>query len=286
MAALCLAIALLAGAASAAGVFLRGDGETGQTTSLRGESYRYAANGVYKWNAERVVAEGVGWDIFTLFLAVPALAAAAFLVAKGSFRGRLFAVGMLGYFFYQYLEYATYWAYGPLFLLYVAIYGASLGGMAWILSSLGLKDMAYRFSENFPRKGMAGLCFGMSFALVFVMWLPLVLRSMGGDIEGVLLGQTTLVVQAFDLGLIVPLAVFTGVAILRRRPVGYLLSAVFVVKAVAMAGAITAMLLSAWKVEGRLEVPPFLFFGGATLFALWLLVRMYASFAPEASPAE
>ena len=277
MAALCLAVALLAGAASSAGVFRRGSGETRLATSARGESYRYAVDGIYAWNAQRVVSEGVGWDFFTLFVAVPSLLAASVFVARGSYRGRLFAVGMLGYFFYQYFEYATYWAYGPLFLLFITIYATSLAGIVWMVSSLDVRGMAARFSDRFPRKAMAALCFVMSFALVFVMWLPLVLRSMTGKVDGILLGQTTLVVQAFDLGLIVPLAVFTGVAILRRRPIGYLLSAVFVVKAAAMACAIAAMLLSAWAVEGRLETLPFIFFVGVALTAFWIFIRVFSS---------
>ena len=286
MAGLCLAVALLAGGASAAGVFLRGSGETGQAVSVRGESYSYAADGIYKWNAERVVAEGVGWDIVTLFLAVPALVVASAFVARGSVRGRLFAVGLLAYFFYQYIEYATYWAFGPLFLAFIAIFAASMSGIAWIVSSLDVAGMAARFSDRFPRRSMAGLCFVMSFALVFVMWLPLILKSMRGDIQGVLLGQTTLVVQAYDLGLIGPLGVFTGAAILRNRSVGDLLATVLVVNAPAVARAIAAMLLSAWAVEGRLEIVPFAFFAGAALFSAWVLVRSYASYLPDGVEAK
>ena len=85
--ALCLAIALLAGATAAAGVLLRGDGSTAQATSVRGETYSYATTGVYEYNAERVVAEGVGWDWVTLCFAVPALLAALPFLARGSSEG-------------------------------------------------------------------------------------------------------------------------------------------------------------------------------------------------------
>lgn len=57
----------------------------------------------------------------TLALAVPALLAAVPAVARGSLRGRLLALGLLVYFFYQYLEYAVFWAFGPLFPLFVAM---------------------------------------------------------------------------------------------------------------------------------------------------------------------
>ncbi len=52
----------------------------------------------------------------------------------------------------------------------------------------------------------------------------------------------------------------------QARPVGYLLAPVVVVKAVAMAGAICATLISAWVTEGSLEA-----------VSLGLGVRMYRS---------
>jgi hypothetical protein len=280
MAGLCLAIALLAGTAAAFGVFARGDGATATAISARGESFDYAVDGVYRYNAQRVVAEGVGWDIFTLFFAVPAMLAALPALARGSFRARLFALGLLGYFFYQYLEYAVTWAYGPLFLAFVAIYSMSLAGIAWIAPSVGLAGLPLRFGPRFPRRGMAALCFAMAAILLF-MWLSIILPTMGGSAVGLLHGQTTMVVQAIDLGLVVPLCLFTGIAALRSRPIGYLLCTVFVVKAAAMASAICAMLVSAALVEGRLEAAPFAVFASAALASILLGARMYRSVLPD-----
>jgi hypothetical protein len=280
MAALCLSIALLTGAAASAGVFLRGDGSTAQAVSIRGEHYEYATTGVYRYNAERVVAEGVGWDLFTLCFAVPALLVSLPWLARGSLRGRLFATGLLGYLFYQYLMYAMTWAFGPLFPLFIVIYSASLTGMVWIMSTVPLAGLAKSSSERFPRKGMAMLCFLMAAALV-LLWTQRIIAGLRGDWgTAVLAGETTLVVQGLDLGLIVPLSVFTGVMAWRGRPVGYLLCSTLVVKAVAMAAAICAMLLSAWAVEGSLELAPLALFGGAAAAAVALGVRMYRSVLP------
>jgi hypothetical protein len=235
-----------------------------------------STTGLYAYNAVRVVAEGVGWDVFTLLFAVPALLAALPALAKGSLRGRLFALGILGYLFYQYLMYAVAWAFGPLFLPFIAIYALSLAAIVWIVSTLPLAGLAERFSARFPRRGMAVLCFVLALVLVG-MWLARILSALSGEIQGVLLGQTTLVVQALDLGLIVPLALFTGVAAWRGSAAGYLLSSILAVKAVAMAAAICAMLLAAWAFEGKLEVAPLALFATAAAAAAWLGVRMYRS---------
>jgi len=118
--ALCLVVAILAGAAATVGVFFRGDGTVETVVSPRGERYQMIVSGVYRYNAQRVVAEGIGWDVFTLFAAVPALLLCLIWLARGTLRARLFALGVLAYLFYQYLMYSVTWAFGPLFLLFVA----------------------------------------------------------------------------------------------------------------------------------------------------------------------
>ena len=115
------AVAALAAVAAALGAFARGDGTYVTVESVRGEAYEMATTGVYANNALQVVAEGVGWDVFTLVIAAPAMLVAALLAGAGSFRGTVLAAGILGYFVYMYLEYAVTWAFGPLFPLFVGI---------------------------------------------------------------------------------------------------------------------------------------------------------------------
>lgn len=277
----CLLIAVLAGLAAAVGVFLRGSGATASGTSIRGEEFRYATDGVYAFNAIRVVAEGVGWDAVTLFFAVPAMVVATVFIARGSVRGRLAALGILGYFAYQYLMYAVFWALGPLFVAFVLLFPLSLVGIAWIWSTIDAEALAAGSGKGFPRRSLVVFGF-LAAALLLAMWIPRIATGLSGDLAGAgLLGTPTLAVQALDLGLIVPLSLATAVLVWRRRPVGHLLAALFSVKAVTMAGAIVAMLVSAALVEGRLEVVPFAIFGGVTLFAGWLAVAVLRS-APRA----
>lgn len=267
-------VALLAGTAAAIGITQRGSGATAEATSILGERYSYAIDGVYAHNAVRVVAEGVGWDAVTLFLAVPALLMAAVFVARGSLRARLAALGLFGYLAYQYLMYAMFWAVGPLFPLFVVLYPAALLGIAWIVGTLDTRVLAAAVGPGFPRRTLAVFAAVMS-AMLVVMWVPRIAAGIAGDPVGAnLLGTPTLTVQALDLGLVVPLSLATAVLVWRRHRAGYVLGALFTVKAVTMAGAIVAMLVSAWMVEGTLEVVPFAIFGAVTTFAGVLAARV------------
>lgn len=285
IAALCVAIALAAGAASAVGVFARGDGSTAAGTSIRGERFEYATTGIYANNPVRVVAEGVGWDAVTLVFAIPVLLLATPALARGSLRARLLTLGVLAYLFYQYFMYAMFWALGPLFPVFIVLFVASAVAMVWIVSTVDLATLPARFDERFPRRGMIGFCI---FAAVLLtgMWSVRIATGLSGDLEGAsLLGMTTLTVQALDLGIVVPLAVATAVLLWRRRPWGYLLASVFAVKGLTMAGAICAMLVSAALVEGSLEVVPFVVFGGLTVAAAVFARKIFGSVHEEASVA-
>ena len=274
--ALCLVVAILTGAAAVVGVFFRGDGSVENVVSPRGERYQMIVSGVYRYNAQRIVAEGIGWDVFTLFAAVPALLLCLIWLARGTLRARLFALGVLAYLFYQYLMYSVAWAFGPLFLLFVAIFALSLVAIVRIVTTINMEELDPRTGARFPALGMGIFSLAMA-ALLIIMWLARIVAATNGQIDGVLLGQTTLVVQALDLGLVVPLAIFTGVTALRRRRIGYLLCSVVVIKGAAMAAAICAMLVAAWTVEGALEIVPFVIFAVAAAVALWLAFRIYHS---------
>lgn len=277
---LCGAIALTAGVVSAVGVFGRGDGSVTSVVNVRGVEFDMATTGVYAYNAERVVAEGVGWDVFTLVVAAPALLIAARLVALGSFRGELFALGVLGYLVYQYFEYAMGWAFGPLFLPFVVLLGASVLAMLGIAAQVARAGIVGRFGERFPRVAWAALSVTMAVLLTF-MWLGRIRQALDGDLAAAgLTSSATLTVQAIDLGIVVPLLVLSAVLAWRRSALGYAFVTSLSVTFMGMAGAIVGMLLSAALVEGVVEVVPIAIFGLAALAGLAVCVRAYRAVIP------
>ncbi len=273
---LCVVIGLLAAAASAAGVFLRGDLTTTTVVTVRGEEVEVLTGGIYRFNSVSIAAEGVGWDFVTLFLVVPAFFVTLWFLARGSLRATLAAMGILVYFLYQYAEYATFLAYGPLFLVYVAAFSTSLVALAILASGLDLPTLANRFSDRFPRRGMIGLGLFMA-VLLAGLWLPMIARTFGQALVPDLDGATTLVVQAFDLGFLVPLGLITAVTVYRRMPIGYVLSAIVAIKAIAMGTAIFAMLTFESIATDVLALPPMIVFAGIAVTGAFLAWRVLSS---------
>jgi hypothetical protein len=271
----------LAAIASAAGVFLRGDLATRDFVTARGDTVELLVGGVYRYNGLQIASEGVGWDLVTLCLVVPALALTLPALLRGSLRGTLLSAGFLLYFLYQYTEYSVALAYGPFFILYVAIVGLSVSGLALLLGRVDLAALPARFGPRFPRRAM--VAFGLYMGLLLGgLWLPLIARTFDAARITELYGGTTLVVQAFDLGFLVPLGLFTAVTVYRRLPVGYLLSAVVIVKGMSIAAGIVAMLVVEAFTTDVVQLVPIVIFALTALAGGAIAVRIYRGIDADA----
>ena len=89
-----------------------------------------------------------------------------------------------------------------------------------------------------------------------------------------------MVVQAFDLGFLVPLGILTAVAAWRRLAIGPVLATVLTVKGAAMGAAIAAMLVVEALVTDVVQPVPIVGFGLISLASLVLAWRVLRAIAP------
>ncbi|HEY6287255.1 MAG TPA: hypothetical protein VIX20_16435 [Ktedonobacteraceae bacterium] len=161
-----------------------------------------------------------------LCLALPLFVVAIVLTWRGSLRGRLLLAGMLFYFFYKYMQYAVMVAFNPLFLVYVAIFALSAVAFFLNLGGIEVSHLPAHISAHFPRWLFIVFTLVMSAALI-VLWLGRIIPyTLAGRFPDELAGLTTLVTQAFDLGMVVPLLLSTAILMWQRSAWGYLLGAV------------------------------------------------------------
>src|SRR5574337_1791040 len=85
---------------------------------------------------------------------------------------------------------------------------------------------------------------------------------------------TTLVIQAMDLGLIVPLAILSGMLLLRGSPWGYLLASVTLMKGLTMGLAVSAMGINMALNEVAVSPAELLMFPLITLLNLAMAVLL------------
>jgi hypothetical protein len=219
-------ILLLVLVAAATGVFYHAPGAHIDYVTVRGEHATYQGSGLYRYDPASVAREGVVWDVIDLCLALPLFAAAIVLSWRDSLRGRLLLGGMLFYFFYQYLQYAVMLAFNPVFLVYVAIFALSAVAFFLNLRGIEVSRLPEHISARFPRWLFIDFTLVMSAALI-VLWLGRIIPyTLAGRFPDELAGLTTLVTQAFDLGMVVPLLLSTAILLWRRSVWGYLLAGI------------------------------------------------------------
>ncbi len=241
IAVLTVLIVVLALLAAGLGLLWQGDGRPYEFDTLRGETVTIEGQGLYRYDTVSLAAQAIGQDVVTLAVAIPLLVTALVLFVKGRIRGKLLLAGVLGYFLYTYASYALSLAYNELFLVYVALFSLSLFAFVLTLMTVDLSTLSERFSPRLPRRTIAIFQFAVA-GLLLLNWLgrivpPLFAGQPPLDLES----YHTLIIQAMDLGVIIPAAILSGALLWRRRAWGYLLSSVALIKLFTLALAVSAM---------------------------------------------
>jgi hypothetical protein len=256
-------IAVLAVVASGAGLFM---------------------NGLYNNDTKSGAAQEQGNDLVTLVLCVPLFVVSTYYAAKGSLRGRLVWTGMVFYFLYVYAMMAFLSAYNQLFLAYVAAFSLSLYTFAYSMLTLDVEAVKQSFAGA-PTRAAAGFMFLIVVA-VSAMWLGMIMPSLiSGERPAALETYTTLVVQALDLGVIVPMSLITGVLLLQKKAWGYALASLIFVKGITLGTAVLSMALFMSLNGVEVVLPQVIMFVVLVLGALALAIMFYGKMKTPAAPA-
>lgn len=233
-------IGVLALFAASMGLFYETPGEPFEVTSHRGQTALINGHGLYFYDTVSSAAQMQGNDLITLIVGLPLLVIASWLAWKGSMRGRLLLTGTLGFFLYTYLSMSMLTSYNALFLVYVALFTCSLYAFILSMLSFDLKELPRHFSADLPRAWIAAVLFAIG-GFLFLAWMGKIVPPLLQGSLPPLENTTTLVIQALDLALIMPLAVLSGILLLRRSAWGYLLASVTVLKGLTMGLAVSTM---------------------------------------------
>ncbi|HXD12205.1 MAG TPA: hypothetical protein VN653_19200 [Anaerolineales bacterium] len=218
-------IALLAAIIASVGLFsYSGDGSFLFTT-IHGNIVEMYGQGIYRHDSTFVAALFRGTDAITLFVSIPLLLISYWFYRRGSMKGNIFMTGMLTYFLYISITYTFSAVFNSLFLLYVALFSLSLFATMIALTTFDMHWLASKVNSGMPHRGMA--IFMMTAGLgTLMLWLSeLIGPLMTGQAPANLGPYTTMFTHGFDSAVITPATVITGIYLLRRKPLGYLLVA-------------------------------------------------------------
>ena len=223
------AIAVLMIASSALGLFVHG-------------LYRDTA-----WGREAVR----GGDLVTLVVVAPLLIATLIFAVRGSARAQPVLLGLLVYSAYDYAYYVFGAAFNDVFLLHIALFSASVFGLACALAGVDAEAIRDRLRADTAARWIGAMLVVVG-ALQGLLWGFLIVRY---AVTGELLHDIPVAGQhlvfALDLGLLMPTLVLAGILLFRRTAFGYTLGA-----AMALMGAAYQLNLMAGGVfQANADVP-------------------------------
>lgn len=278
---LVVGIVMLSCIASIAGLFIGGGTGEYDLTTMNGEIVKIYGSGLYKNDSISVVAQGKAADLVTLILGIPLLVLSLYLSSKDSFRGRLILIGTLGYFLYTYMSYSFVWMYNSLFIIYVILMSLSFYAFVLCFISFDVERISSMFQKSLPVKFLGGFQFFIGFG-IGILWLGRLLPSVfEGKIPYGLEHYTTLVIQGMDLGFIVPTAFLSGILLIKRKPFGYLLTSVIIIKGITMLTCISAMILNQVRNKVTMSIVEIVIFPAFNLLAFICLVILMKNIRGE-----
>jgi len=238
-------IAVLSAIAALSGIFSEWGSGTFMYESIRGRMVEIYGTGIYRHMSADVAIQGIAQDYITLTAGIPVLLISLLYARKGSFRGRLVIAGTLFYFLVTYLFYTAMGMYNELFLVYAALTGLSFFGLMITLLSFDIHVVKEHFRPDSPT-GFAGGFLIFNSLAIGLMWLSVVVPPMiSGEIyPDSLQHYTTLIVQGFDLGLLLPISFVLGIMLLQKKPLAYLCGTAYLVFLSLLMTALSAKIIS------------------------------------------
>lgn len=276
-------IGALALVAAGLGLFWQTGGATASFTTVHGQDVTIYGQGLYAADMLMTAAGFKGMDVVTLAVALPLLAVAYALWRGGSLRGGLLLTGALTYFLYIGVSLTFAAAFNRLFLVYVALFGASLYALIYALTAVDLGGLARQVAPTVPRRGLAIFLLVAGLGSLGLWMSEVIGPLLAGEPPALLGPYTTLFTHAFDSAVITPAAVLTAGYVWRRQAVGYLLAVPVLILCVLNGLVVVASTIS--QTLAGLTFPIGVYIGmiGSWIvlgaFAVWLSVRFFASLA-------
>jgi hypothetical protein len=191
-------------------------------------------------------AQGLGQSWVDLVLVAPCLAAASYFTLRRSCRFALLLAGTLTYALYSMALYAFFMHFGPLFLVHTAALGLSFYALVAMICAFKSDDVAGWYGPGAPVRlaGALSVVLGVAFA---ALWLAEVVPALArGTVvaSAADAGLITNPIEVLDLGIVLPASIIGGLALMRRRPLGYWLAPMMLAFAVVMDAALIGMSIS------------------------------------------
>ena len=241
---LVLMIAIFSGMATVMGITSNNGSGEYDYMSIRGENITIYGKGIYRHMSADVAIQGIAQDYVTLFVGIPLLLFALFLFRKKNIKGLFLLSGTSMYFLVTYLFYTAMGMYSVMFLVYVILLCLSFFAFVLTLFFYNITEIKQMFSsEKLIR--YSGLFLVINSLMVAMLWLSIIIPPLldGSIYPKELQHYTSLIVQGFDLGLLLPIGIVSGILAFRKSSYGYFFTTINLIFLSILMAALTSKIL-------------------------------------------
>ncbi len=205
-----------------AGILSKDGNGTYLYKTIRGEMVEIYGEGVYRHMTTDVAVQGIAQDYITLFVAIPILLISFYFATKNNLKAKLTLSGTLLYFLLTYLFHIGIALYNEIFLIAVITLFCSL--FAFILNIISFDFIEVKsFFTKQKTIHRASIFLIIIATIMCLLWLSIIIPPMldGSFYPKELHHYSTLIVQGYDLGIFLPLAIISGILGIRRNEYAY-----------------------------------------------------------------
>jgi hypothetical protein len=176
----------------------------------------------YGAETEPFIDQAIAQDIVNLVVVAPLMAFFAWRAMRGSLASYLVWLGFVTFTVYNYMIYTFSIQFGPLFLLWVAVLGASVFALIGGATSLDANGVANAL--DFRKERLAAGFLMLLVAVFGALWLSDIVPALVDGTAPVAATDVNLPtnpVHVLDLAFFLPAAAIVGGSLWQRRPLGY-----------------------------------------------------------------
>lgn len=197
----------------------------------------------YSKETSLYAAQGTGQDIVNLFLVVPVLMLSSFFAWRKSKLGLLIWSGAIFYLAYSYTIYCFGLHFNHFFIAYCVILGLSFYSLVYFLFTSIKENVSGWYVKEFSGKS-TGIFLIVVSVLFYFIWLSEIVPSILYNTIPKSITESGLLinpVHVLDIAICLPALIITGLALIKKRNLGFLLAPTMLVFCIFMSIAIAAM---------------------------------------------
>lgn len=198
---------------------------------------------IYQRETLSMAAQGVGQDIFDLFIIVPLLLISLFYATKGIREALIILGGSVFYTMYSFFIYSFGIHFNALFIFYCFTLGASFYLFVLIITEFVDSDVENWFGKNPPVKSTA-LFFVLVAVMFYIIWFSDIIPAMlSNSIPKSVSSETLIVnpVHVMDLAFVLPGLILTSFLLIKKRRLGFILTPILLIFIIQLSLALIAM---------------------------------------------